>query len=67
MTTGSYIQKSNVSDNAIYNFESNCIIEIREGVKERKACGKMFRNKLRAGIYSTLCNKLLWFETNRRF
>lgn len=38
MVTGTYIQKSDVAANAVYNFESNCVIEMRDDNKERKSC-----------------------------
>ena len=40
MITGCYVQKSIIEDNAVYNFETNCVIEMKEGnKKERRSCG----------------------------
>lgn len=38
MQTGCYIQKRNIDQNAVYGFESNCVIEVKENAKERRAC-----------------------------
>ena len=38
LVTGTYIQKSDTVANAVYNFESNCVIEVRDDNKERKSC-----------------------------
>jgi hypothetical protein len=38
LTTGKYITKHVLDDNAVYNFESNGVIEIKDEKKERKSC-----------------------------
>lgn len=38
MLTGCYVQKSTIENNAVYGFESNCVVEIREQSRDRKSC-----------------------------
>lgn len=43
LTTGRYVTKDNVEHNAVYNFETNCYVEEKDGgTKEHKSCEMEF-------------------------